>query len=54
VVLLFVLLQLCIGYDLDCQTEELVRGDPVKAEELTVKAAAQIWVFKVTLTYTAV
>ncbi|KAK2539486.1 Slc12a1 [Columba livia] len=35
-VLLFVLLRLCTVYDPDCQSEELVIGDPIKAEELTV------------------
>lgn len=53
-VLPFVLLQLCTVRDLACQTEELVIGDPIKAEEWTGKAAAQIWVLKVTLVYTAV
>lgn len=29
---------ICAVYDLDCQTEELVIGDLIKTEELTVKA----------------
>lgn len=53
-VLLFVLLRLCTVYDPDCQSEELVIGDPIKAEELTVSTETQIWLFKVTLIYAAV
>lgn len=40
-VVLFVLLQLYIVYDLDCQAEELVIGDSIKAE-LRAKAETQI------------